>query len=583
MLDIFFLNLRKIIYLTDKKKYYKSIIFYSSAAFLDLLALSFVAPLIEIITQTKSKTNIWNNLIDPSNPNAIYFVGIILISIYIIKSFFNFNALYYIIRFCADVQNKIRNKIFSFYKNIFVSDLGDEKLESYINNISYVTNVFTENILHKSILIISEILIITIILFFLAYTNIFGFCFFLFFFLIFFSIYYKIVRVKIKTVGKKQSDALKSLINIVTTVFSGYKEIKIFNVENFFDKKFRRNSEKFLTSSIDYHKLIYLPKYFLEAILISFLILLLLITTYFTSTNILSNLEIFTVYLLASIRLTPLAYNIFASFSVIISSKFALDQISDELNKIYNYGKSKIYYNKNKNKIELNYKSFNSLQLTNLKFSYNEKNYILNDLNLRIEKGDIIGLKGKSGTGKTTIVNLLLGLLNLNKKDGKLIVNDKFEIDETNLRSLISYTPQKPFILEGESISRNIAIGLEDSEINYERIKQCILSVDLNEKFLKTHENKTSLLDKNINSNALSGGQAQKIAIARNIYYERFFNIFDEFTSALDTDTEDLILKNLKKVISNQTTIIISHRESTLKFCNKIFELKDNKLNQIKI
>ena len=272
MLGAFHLNIKKIIYLSDKKKYSRSILFYSSAAFLDLLALTFVAPLIEIITQTKSKTNIWSNLIDLSNPNAIYFVGAILISIYIIKSFFNFNALYYIIRFCADAQNKIRNKIFSFYKNIFINDLGDEKLESYINNISYVTNIFTENILHKSILIISEILIIAIILIFLAYTNIFGFCFFLVFFLIFFNIYYKLVKVKIKTVGKKQSDALKSLINIVTTVFSGYREIKIFNIENFFDKKFRINSEKFLKSSIDYHKLIYLPKYFLEAILITFLI-----------------------------------------------------------------------------------------------------------------------------------------------------------------------------------------------------------------------------------------------------------------------------------------------------------------------
>ena len=354
MLGAFHLNIKKIIFFSDKKKYSRSILFYSSAAFLDLLALTFVAPLIEIITQTKSKTNIWSNLIDLSNPNAIYLVGAILISIYIIKSFFNFNALYYIIRFCADTQNKIRNKIFSFYKNIFINDLGDEKLESYINNISYVTNVFTENILHKSILIISEILIIAIILIFLAYTNIFGFCFFLVFFLIFFNIYYRLVKVKIKTVGKKQSDALKSLINIVTTVFSGYREIKIFNIENFFDKKFKINIEKFLKSSIDYHKLIYLPKYFLEAILITFLILLLLITTYFTSTNILSNLEIFTVYLLASIRLTPLAYNIFASFSVIVSSKFALDQINEELNKIDNYGELKISYIDNKNNIKLN-------------------------------------------------------------------------------------------------------------------------------------------------------------------------------------------------------------------------------------
>ena len=583
MFDIFFLNLKKIIYLSDKKKYFKSIIFYSSAAFLDLLALTFVAPLIEIITQTKSKTNIWNNLIDLSNPNSIYVVGVILISIYIIKSFFNYKALYYIIQFCAGVQNKIRIKIFTFYKSVFISDLGEEKLENYINNISYVTNVFTENILHKSILIISEILIISIILFFLAYTNIFGFCFFLIFFFIFFNIYYKLIRVKIKTVGKKQSDALKSLIKIVTTVFSGFKEIKIFNVEDFFDNKFKKDSENFLVSSIDYYKLIYLPKYFLEAILITFLILLLLITTYFTSTSVLANLEIFTVYLLVSLRLTPLAYNIFASFSVIVSSKFALDEINNELNKINNYNKKKISSNIHEKIIKLDEESFNSLELINFKFSFNQSKYILRDLNLKIEKGDIIGIKGKSGSGKTTIVNLLLGLLNLNKEDGKMIVNNKFDIDKTNLRSLISYTPQKPFILEGESISRNIAIGLEDNEIDYERVKKCISSVDLSEKFLKTNKTETLLIDQPINSNALSGGQAQKISIARNIYYKRFFNIFDEFTSALDIGTEDLILKNLKTNISNQTIIIISHRESTLKYCNKIFELKETKLNPIKI
>ena len=114
-------------------------------------------------------------------------------------------------------------------------------------------------------------------------------------------------------------------------------------------------------------KLIITPVFW-EAILITVLILLLWITTYFTSTNILSNLEIFTVYLLASIRLTPLAYNIFASFSVIVSSKFALDQINEELNKIDNYGELKISYIDNKNNIKLNQESFNSLDLIKLNF-----------------------------------------------------------------------------------------------------------------------------------------------------------------------------------------------------------------------
>ncbi len=214
------------------------------------------------------------------------------------------------------------------------------------------------------------------------------------------------------------------------------------------------------------------------------------------------------------------------------------------------------------------------MRLQNIYFSYKKRKTLFNNLNLNIKKGDIIGIKGSSGSGKTTLVNIILGIVNYHK--GKIIINKKFKVEETNFDRLTSYTPQDLFLING-SIEENIALGVEKN--NIDKVK---MNLALKKSGLSNFVNRLPKKRKTkVNSNILniSGGQAQRIAIARNFYYEKKINIFDEFTSALDEENENKILKYLKS--SKNTIIIISHKSSSLKYCNKIYSIVNGKLKRI--
>ena len=223
-----------------------------------------------------------------------------------------------------------------------------------------------------------------------------------------------------------------------------------------------------------------------------------------------------------------------------------------------------------KKKVKIN---FSSLKLKNLCFSYKKRKALFNNLNFEIKKGDIIGIKGPSGSGKTTLINIILGIVNFHK--GKILINNKFRVEETNFDKLISYTPQELFFVSG-SIEENIALGVEKNKIDKKMVKEAIIKSGLKNFVSKLPQKQKTKINSNILN--ISGGQAQRIAIARNFYYGKKINIFDEFTSALDEENEDKILKHIK--LSKNTIIIISHKSSSLKYCNKIYNIIDGKLHR---
>ena len=206
-------------------------------------------------------------------------------------------------------------------------------------------------------------------------------------------------------------------------------------------------------------------------------------------------------------------------------------------------------------------------------FSYKKRKALFNNLNFEIKKGDIIGIKGPSGSGKTTLINIILGIVNFHK--GKILINNKFRVEETNFDKLISYTPQELFFVSG-SIEENIALGVEKNKIDKKMVKEAIIKSGLKNFVSKLPQKQKTKINSNILN--ISGGQAQRIAIARNFYYGKKINIFDEFTSALDEENEDKILKHIK--LSKNTIIIISHKSSSLKYCNKIYNIIDGTLHR---
>ena len=223
---------------------------------------------------------------------------------------------------------------------------------------------------------------------------------------------------------------------------------------------------------------------------------------------------------------------------------------------------------------------FEELFLKNFYFNYSsDEKFIINDLNLKIKRGERIGIVGVTGSGKTTLIDLLIGLLipksgsiyingkDINKKGNKSLLN--------NWRNSVANVPQNIFLTDS-TFAENIAFGCPVEQINMSRVRKCAKMANIS-KFI---ENKHLKYKSNIGEGGikLSGGQKQRIAIARALYKNSELLIFDEATSALDNKTELSLVETLRGIDKQKTILIIAHRLSTLKYCDRVLELKDGKI-----
>ena len=224
--------------------------------------------------------------------------------------------------------------------------------------------------------------------------------------------------------------------------------------------------------------------------------------------------------------------------------------------------------------IELSFSK--ELKLSNISFSYSKNGVeILSGINLTIPKGSVIGIDGESGSGKSTIINLVLGLIQP--------INGDIKVDGHNLNGnkmihwqrMIGYVPQEIYLLD-DTIRRNIAFGVEDGDINDNRIFEVLKMAQLSGLIENTDEGlELPLGERGVR---LSGGQRQRIGIARALYHDPEIIILDEATSALDQITENEIVSTLKPMIGKKTFLIVAHRKSSLELCSKVYHLKNGKL-----
>jgi ABC-type multidrug transport system fused ATPase/permease subunit len=218
---------------------------------------------------------------------------------------------------------------------------------------------------------------------------------------------------------------------------------------------------------------------------------------------------------------------------------------------------------------------YKSLAIKKMSFSYDDGAYILSDIDIDIKKGQKVGFIGVTGCGKSTLVDIIMGLLI--PSEGGVYVDDVF-ISKENVRSwysLISHVPQNIFILD-DTLENNIAFGKNSAQINMELLIQS-LKVACLEELLPYIESGKKMGEQGA---ILSGGQKQRIGIARSIYMQLPIIVFDEATSALDMVTEKRIMENISSLDSSPTILLIAHRLTTLKICDFILEIESGKIKK---
>ena len=363
-------------------------------------------------------------------------------------------------------------------------------------------------------------------------------------------------------------------IKNIQQTFSAIKDIKILGKENFFRKRVEVNINLLNTSSYKAGIVGAYPKYLLETIIVSILILFLIYNL-----DPEYNQGIISPFLLlfvaAIFRLLPSINKILNLVNRIRFSLPTVKSLLNELKKIEeNRYNAKI--NKKKNpKINI----IKKIEINNLSFTYdNKKDYCLDALDLNIYNNSLIGITGKSGSGKSTLIDIIMGLKIPSAGFVKINNYDLLDIN-SNWRRMIGYVQQDVFLLD-DTIKSNIAFGVQENNINKKKIFDLIKKTQL-ENFIKSLPEG---IDTRVGERGarISGGQKQRIAIARALYSSPKILILDEATNGIDYDSEILILKLLKKIKKDIIIIFISHKKNVLKFCDVVYQLKNKKVYKLK-
>ena len=352
----------------------------------------------------------------------------------------------------------------------------------------------------------------------------------------------------------------------VSEAFGAAKEVKVGGLEQVYTKKFSDPSKIVARNSALASIIVQLPRFFLEAIAFGGIILLVLYLMRESSLN--SVLPIISLYALAGYRLMPALQEIYASFSKLITVGPSVNEMYDDLKTL-----KPINFNQDQGILPF----YKDITLKNIHYNYpNSSRTVLKDININIKAKTTIGLVGTTGSGKTTIVDIILGLLEPQK--GALEVDGQ-TITKKNLRSwqnAIGYVPQYIY-LSDETIAENIAFGEDPKNINQERIEKVSKIANLhnfiNNELSKKY--KTKIGERGVR---LSGGQRQRIGIARALYHNPSVLVLDEATSALDNQTEEAVMDAVNSLNKDITIILIAHRLNTVSNCETIFKLEKGQL-----
>jgi ABC-type multidrug transport system fused ATPase/permease subunit len=314
-----------------------------------------------------------------------------------------------------------------------------------------------------------------------------------------------------------------------------------------------------------------IPRYFIEGVCFGGIVILALFLLQ-SNENLGDTVPILAAFGFAGYKIIPAFQQLYFNLTQFRFSGFALRNISTEFEEItickLTEFQSYPTFNFKKN-IELR-------EITH--FHQNKKNPVLSKLNLEIKKGEMVGIVGKSGSGKSTLLNLLLCLLE--PTQGEMRVDEKTLFDNNRgafMRS-IGYVPQSIYLLD-DTIKNNIAFGVPEDEIDIKAVRKAAKKANIDDFIINDldagYDSKVG--DRGTN---LSGGQIQRIGIARSLYHDPCILVLDEATSALDSLTEETIISTIKSLTPAKTVIVVAHQTKTVRQCDNIFLLEDGKFTQ---
>ena len=546
------------------------------AAFIELLSVGSLFPYIKIlsnpsiINSNHYLNKVYNALSFSSQAHFLIFVGFLIFLMILGKGIITMLNNYFQAKFTARMNNKIAKKILNSYVNMDYSEFSSVNSAALSKHLLYdVQNVIgvISGILNMLTSILVGMALIALML--LAdpgavITSVFLLLFFL-------QLITKLTKNRMNRLGESNEYNNRKAYKIASEIFLGIKDIKMFDVENFFVEKYNA-TRKILSSQLVVCDVISnLPNVAMN--IIGFGILMgVLLYLLFTKGSMINVLPIIAIIAICIQRLLPTISVVSTSIGLMRQFKPVVFIVSDAIKKL----NSPIIRDSNilvsDKKLKFNHK----IRFDNISYKYSEaEGMALKGISFNIEKNKTLGIVGASGAGKSTLIDVLLGLY---LRSSGTIYCDNVDISRDNypeFRSLIGYVPQRTFLLD-TTIKENIAFGVDENAFDNNRLEKSIKISQLKELIDQLPNGIDTMIGEN--GLKLSGGQRQRLGIARALYKDPEILILDEATNALDSITESEFNRSLKALMGHKTLIIIAHRLSSIDFCDHLIVIEEGKI-----
>lgn len=568
-MDIIKLKIFNLFEKTEKKKISLLFIFIGLASILELFSLGMILPIATLFVSPEIENNEIINFALTKLPltreSLIYFFILVFSALYLLKITFLVFISWYEQSFLNKFKFSLSNKFFKNYikkdYSFFIGKNSSEFLRNIMGEIDHLIRFY------MSLLSVSlETIILIAIFIFLLFVNYYVTLITFSLFLIVGTIYISYFKNNLKNWGYERQGLEKKRIQFLQEGFGAVKEIKMMDREDFFYGKFFDQNKRLANISLKINFLNQLPRHILEFVAI-LIIIIIFISLNKTSVEFSETFSILALYLAAAFKIMPSSNRILNNIQMIKFCYPAVEVLTEE-SKSFTIEGNKEY----KDKEDINF--VNEILVDVKNFHYpNNKEFQIKDIFLKIERNKRVGIIGSSGSGKSTIVEIISGILKPQNGDVK-IDNKSIHENKNNWKNKVAYIPQKIFILD-DTLKNNILFGAEQNKYNDDYIIDLLKKTNLYNLFRRLPSGLNhNLGEKGLN---LSGGEIQRVGIARALVGDPKVIILDEATSSLDTFTENKILDEIYN-FKDKTIISVAHRIGTLKKSDIIYRVDNGKI-----
>ncbi len=545
----------------------------------ETLGVGLVLPLIslldnpQIIQEQRPVAWVYQAVGEPAPRQFLILVGFGFIALYITKNSYLTALQYLQCRFIYSKQVELSSRLFRAYLYSPYTFHLQRNSAELIRNLSIETTLFFVSVLSPGLLALTEITILSCIALFLFLMEPVTFLMAAGVIGLATMSFYRVVRIKLSQLGKSRQYYEGQVIQTINQAFGGVKEAKVLGREQFFLNVYRQNNTAF-TRTLQYFQIVsQLPRFFIETVAVVGLMLI-FVSVLVQGRELSEVIPTLSLFAAAAFRLMPSINRILNAVTAMRFSSHTVHVLYQDLMELKPLIASPNLSNFSKipdNTLVLE----TQIELRNVVYQYpGASDASLRGVSLTIPKGTSVGFVGSSGAGKTTIVDVILGLLP--PTQGQVLVDGRDIYDDLSAwQRLIGYIPQSIYLCD-DTLRNNIAFGIPADEINEDWIESAVESAQLTELVHSLPEGLDTLVGER--GVRLSGGQRQRVGIARALYHNPEVLVMDEATAALDNQTEAGVMEAVEKLSGEKTLIMIAHRLSTVKNCDRLYFMNQGKI-----